>query len=94
MVLGGTTVATALWAGLIALLNQGLGRNIGNINPVLYREIGPAGVLHSITEGNNNVGGVRGYTAAPGWNACAGWGSPDGTKLLEALRSSFGTPVQ
>jgi hypothetical protein len=91
--LGGTTVATALWAGLMALLNQGLGRNIGNINPVLYREIGPAGVLRSITEGNNGIHGMQVYTAAPGWNACTGWGSPNGTKLLEALRSSFGTPV-
>jgi kumamolisin len=92
--MGGTAAATPLWAGLIALINQGLGRNVGNINSVLYRDIGPAGVLRSITEGNNSMGGFTGYSAGPGWNACTGWGTPNGTKLLEALRSSFGAPAE
>jgi kumamolisin len=87
LVLGGTAAATPLWAGLIALLNQGLERNIGFLNPVLYSDIGPAGVLRGVTEGNNDINGVKGYTAGDGWNPCAGWGSPDGKKLLEALRS-------
>jgi kumamolisin len=71
---------------LIALLNQGLGRDIGYFNPRLYREIGPAGILRNITGGNNGGGDVKGYPCGPGWNACTGWGSPDGKKLLEALR--------
>jgi hypothetical protein len=29
----------------------------------------------------------RGYEAGFGWDACTGWGSPDGRKLLAALRS-------
>ena len=87
IVVGGTAAATPLWSGLIALLNQGLGRNIGNINSELYSDIGPAGVLRGITEGNNSVNDIKGYTAGPGWNACAGWGTPNGTKLLQALRS-------
>ena len=85
-VLGGTAAATPLWAGLIALINQGLGRNVGYINPNLYARIGPAGVLRPITEGDNGVQGVQGYAAGPGWNAATGWGSPDGKKLLEAFR--------
>lgn len=88
-VVGGTSGAAPLWAGFIALLNQGVGRNIGNFSTVLYRDLGPAGVLRSITEGNNGVADVKGFSAGPGWNACAGWGSPNGTKLLEALRASF-----
>lgn len=86
--LGGTSASTPFWAGLIALMNQGVGHNIGFINPVLYKTIGPAGTLRGITQGHNGVDKVPGYPARPGWNASAGWGSPDGKKLLESLRSA------
>jgi kumamolisin len=87
-VIGGTSATAPLWAGLIALLNQGLGRPIGYLNPVLYKNIGSSGAFHGIVTGNNGVGGVKGYSAGPGWNACTGWGSPDGKRLLEALRKA------
>jgi energy-coupling factor transporter ATP-binding protein EcfA2 len=90
-VTGGTSPVAPLWAGLIALMNQGLGRNVGYFNPLLYRTLGPAGVFRSITEGDNSYGKVKGYSAAPGWNPCAGWGSPDGRKLLAALKAYFGS---
>jgi len=90
-VTGGTSPVAPLWAGLIALMNQGLGRNVGYLNPLLYRTLGPAGVFRSITEGDNSYGTVKGYSAAPGWNLCAGWGSPDGRKLLGALKAYFGS---
>jgi len=86
MLLGGTSVAAPLWAGLIARMNQALGRNVGFINPALYKTIGPGGALRSITEGNNGIKGIKGYSAGPGWNPCTGWGSPNGRKLLEAIR--------
>jgi len=87
-ILGGTAAATPLWAGLIALIDQNLGHSIGYFNPLLYSKLGPAGNLRNLTEGNNSVHGVKGYMAGPGWNAVTGWGSPDGKKLLEALRSN------
>lgn len=34
-----------------------------------------------ITSGNNGA-----YTASPGWDACSGLGSPDGTALLTRLQ--------
>ena len=40
-VVGGTSAATPLWGGLIAPLNQGLGRNVGYLNPTLYSTLGP-----------------------------------------------------
>ena len=86
LVIGGTAVSSPLWAGLIARINQALGYNVGYLNPRLYREIGPAGVLRTISSGDNGVGGVKGYSAGPGWTPVAGWGSPDGTKLLNWLR--------
>ncbi len=86
-VLGGTSIAAPVWAGLVALLNQGLGRNIGFFNPLLYERLGPKGVFRSITSGHNGIGELSGYCAGPGWNAATGWGSPDGTKLFQALQS-------
>ena len=85
-VVGGTSLATPLWAGLIARLNQGLGHNLGYFNPILYQKPGPAGILNSITTGNNGTGAVQGYAAGKGWNAAAGWGTPDGDALLASPR--------
>jgi kumamolisin len=49
--IGGTGAAAALWAGLIAIVNQGLGQNLGYINPLLYQKIGPAaGAFRNITK--------------------------------------------
>jgi kumamolisin len=87
-VLGGTGLSASVWAGLVALISQGLGRKLGYFNPILYQKVGPAGVLRPITIGNNQFDGVPGYSAGPGWNAVAGWGSPDGRKLLEWLRTT------
>jgi kumamolisin len=86
--IGGTTVAAGLWAGLIARVNQGLGRNVGHLNPRLYQAIGPARVLRTITQGDNSRPGVKGYAAADGWSPAAGWGVPDGAKLLEWLQKN------
>ena len=79
---------TPFWAGLVALLNQGLGRNIGYVNPLLYKNLGPAGIFRAITQGNNSIDNVKGYSAGPGWNPVTGWGVPDGQKLLAALKSA------
>jgi len=85
-VLSGTGAAASLWAGLIARINEGLGHRIGFINPLLYTRIGPAGFFREVSEGNNTVGSAPGYEAGPGWNPCCGWGTPDGSHLLSALR--------
>ena len=84
--IGGTTVSAAIWAGLIARINQGLSTNLGFLNPKLYQEIGPAGILRPILKGHNGVKSVQGYFAGPGWNPVAGWGSPHGGKLLNWLK--------
>jgi kumamolisin len=79
---GGTSAVAPLWAGLLARLQQALGRPVGFLNPLLYTA--PAlGTCRDITAGTNG-----GYSAGPGWDACTGWGSPDGAKLLAALRAA------
>jgi len=79
-VIGGTSAVAPLWAGLIALLNQKLGHPVGFLNPLLYGSIVGTGACRDITVGNNGA-----YSAKPGWDACTGWGSPNGVKLLQAL---------
>jgi kumamolisin len=88
MVIGGTGLAASTWAGLIAILNQGLGHNLGFFNPLLYQKLGPAGVFRSVLNGHNGSPELSGFCAGPGWNAATGWGSPDGTRLLQALKST------
>lgn len=77
MVIGGTSAVAPLWAGLIARLNQAAGRPVGYLNPVIY---GHASALRDITSGNNGD-----FSAAPGWDACTGLGSPDGAALASLL---------
>jgi kumamolisin len=73
-----------LWAGLIALLNQALGRPVGFIHPMLYGAVTPSG-FHDITSGSNGA-----YSARSGWDPCTGLGSPVGTAILRALQSGQG----
>jgi kumamolisin len=87
VVLGGTSAAAPLWAGLIALLNEGCGRNLGNINPILYSTIGPGGALHGLSAAKGTAGASEQNPLRHGWNSHVGWGSPDGKKLLEAFQA-------
>jgi hypothetical protein len=82
----GTSAVSPLYAGLIATINAFLGRNVGFLNPTLYR-YGPQ-ICNDITIGNNDSGlspDAPFYTADIGWDACTGWGSLDGMRLLAAL---------
>lgn len=84
--IGGTSAVAPLWAGLIALINQKLGKPVGYLNPLLYNQLA-AGVFNDITEGNNCFRNIPCYYATTGWDACTGLGSPNGAKLLQAFQS-------
>ena len=85
---GGTSFAAPMWAGYVALLNQQRAKNgksvIGFINPYIY----PLGVsttsygkdFHDITSGKSGK-----YSAVTGYDLVTGWGSPNGTGLIDAL---------
>jgi kumamolisin len=77
-VIGGTSAVAPLWAGLIALLNEVVGKPVGFVQPALY-QIGES-AFRDITSGNNN-----GYTAGKSWDACTGLGTPNGAALAKAL---------
>jgi kumamolisin len=79
----GTSAAAPLWAGLAAILSEGLGAPLGFAPPRLYAA---RAAMQLITVGNNIItSGVDHYYAHRGWNACTGLGRPDGTALLQAL---------
>jgi kumamolisin len=80
MVIGGTSAVAPLWAGLVALMNQKLGHPVGYLNPMLYGSLAGKGVVNDVVVGNNGA-----YAAKAGWDACTGLGSPQGTRLLQAL---------
>jgi kumamolisin len=79
-VVGGTSAVAPLWAGLVALLNERLGRRLGFLNPRLYGPVVAGGGFRDITTGSNGA-----YSAGPGWDACTGLGTPRGTTILEVL---------
>jgi len=87
----GTSASAPLWAGLIAVINAALGENVGFVNPALYA-LG-SGVFRDIVgapgPADNGLNGVAGYAAGSGWDACTGWGSPNGVALLNGLRSIY-----
>jgi len=79
-VVGGTSAVAPLWAALVARINAASGRTLGWLNPVLYAH---PSALRDVVQGNNG-----GYSAAPGWDACTGLGSPDGAKIETAVQQS------
>jgi kumamolisin len=78
---GGTSAVAPLWAGLVARLNQSLGKPVGFLNPLIYGIPANAKAFNDITSGNNGK-----YAARKGWDACTGLGSPNGQNILAALK--------
>jgi kumamolisin len=91
---GGTSFATPMWAGYIALVNQQLANNgeptIGFINPTIYSQSvtsAYASEFHDITSGTSGS-----YSAVTGYDLVTGWGSPNGTGLINALAPTSTSP--
>jgi kumamolisin len=84
---GGTSFATPMWAGYLALANEqalanGATSTLGFINPALYTIGGGSSYdtdFHDITSGGNTLGTTVGYDLS------TGWGSPNGNALINAL---------
>ncbi|MGD0673105.1 MAG: protease pro-enzyme activation domain-containing protein [Candidatus Binatus sp.] len=84
---GGTSFATPMWAGYLALANEqylsnGASTTLGFINPALYA-IGLSSNydadFHDCRTGGNTDGCTVGYDLS------TGWGSPNGAGLINAL---------
>jgi subtilase family serine protease len=84
---GGTSFAAPMWAGYVALANQQLKANgfstLGFIDPYLYA-FGVSSSYH--TDFHDITSGKSGsYSAVTGYDLVTGWGSPNGTGLINAL---------
>ena len=78
---GGTSLATPLWAGSVALIEQAVGANLGYLNPLIYQIYGTSEYsadFHDVTSGNNGY-----YSAGTGWDAVTGLGTPDLFKMAQ-----------
>ncbi|MGD0557957.1 MAG: S53 family peptidase [Streptosporangiaceae bacterium] len=93
---GGTSEATPLFAGIVALADQVAGHPLGDINSALYalgEQDDPArtGII-PVTKGDNSYSGVSGYRAGSGYTLTDGWGTVDAAVFVPAL--AHYTPVQ
>jgi subtilase family serine protease len=95
----GTSEATPLFAGIVALAAQVAGHSLGPVNPALYRlAAAHARGIVDVTKGDNTVsftqGGrrhtVRGFTAAPGYDLASGVGTVDAAFFVGELASAAG----
>lgn len=78
---GGTSFASPMWAGFVALANQQIASTgsttyVGFFNPTIYANNAPGGtaytsLFHDITSGKNLK-----YSAVTGYDLVTGWGSP------------------
>jgi len=97
---GGTSFAAPMWAGYIALANQQAAAagdsTLGFINPTIYAQNESGGALTSAytTDFHDITSGTSGsYSATTGYDLVTGWGSPNGTGLINALAPATQTPA-
>lgn len=85
-IVGGTSEATPIFAGIVAAADQVAHHDVGFINPALYALHGSrhAGIV-DVTSGNNSFAGVTGYSAKAGYDLASGWGTIDAPDFVRAL---------
>ncbi|HEY4024892.1 MAG TPA: S53 family peptidase, partial [Candidatus Dormibacteraeota bacterium] len=88
---GGTSEASPLFAGIVALADQAAGRRLGFLNQRLYEMGGDnaAGIV-DVTIGNNSLSvtpalTVVGFQAGPGFDLASGWGTIDAARFVPEL---------
>jgi subtilase family serine protease len=94
----GTSEATPLFAGIVALADQVAGHSLGLINPALYAmSAAHAPGLVDVTAGNNSVSflqpylvTVKGYAAGPGYDLASGVGTVDAAQFVPELAQAAG----
>jgi len=85
---GGTSLGTPVWAGIVAIADEYAHGRLGLLNPSLYAiSQGPNYTrdFHDIVSGSN------GYSAGTGWDPVTGLGSPQAFDLVHDLSHRIGT---
>jgi subtilase family serine protease len=95
----GTSLATPLFAGIVALADQVAGHPLGLINPALYKMAAAhdRGIVDVVSGNNTFTFGqgrarvtVRGWTAGPGYNLVTGLGTVDARYFVPELAKAAG----
>ncbi len=96
----GTSEATPLFAGVVALADQVAGHPLGLINPALYKmsALGQAAGIVDVTKGDNTVsftqGGklhtVTGFSARTGYDLASGVGTVNAALFVPKLAQLAG----
>jgi subtilase family serine protease len=85
---GGTSEATPVLAGIVAVADQYAGHRLGNLNGALYDLAGGdaagSGIV-DVQQGDNTFGGVTGYPARSGYDLASGLGTVDAPAFVPAL---------
>ncbi|MER7988508.1 S53 family peptidase [Streptomyces noursei] len=87
----GTSEASPLFAGIVALADQVAGHRLGDIHQALYAlsarpSRDPSTGIVDVKDGtNNSYAGVTGYTAAKGYDMATGVGTIDAARFVPAL---------
>ncbi|MBT2386513.1 S8 family serine peptidase [Streptomyces sp. ISL-11] len=88
---GGTSEASPLFSGIVALADQAAGHRVGSINDALYtlsarsRHDRRTGIVDVNDGTNNSYQGVTGYTAVDGYDMATGVGTLDASRFVAAL---------
>jgi uncharacterized repeat protein (TIGR01451 family) len=97
-IFGGTSCASPLWAGFMALVNQQATINakpsVGFLAPAVYalaKTASYTNYFHDTTAGDNTWDqSLTNFFAVPGYDLATGLGTPNGTNLINALASGIG----
>jgi subtilase family serine protease len=89
---GGTSEASPLFSGIIALADQAAGHRVGNIQEALYRLLQRSahhdkstGIVDVNDGTDNSYAGVTGYKAVNGYDMATGVGILDALRFVPAL---------
>jgi len=98
-IVAGTSEASPLFAGIVAIADQMAGHRLGWLNGRLYQLAGgqeqqPTGIV-DVTQGNNTFGPftnsdgtthtVQGFNALVGYDMASGWGTVDAASFVPAI---------
>jgi subtilase family serine protease len=86
----GTSAASPMFSGIVAIADQYAGHDLGQINGALYElasSSAASSTLFDVTKGNDIQAGtgIPGYSAGAGWDAVTGVGTPNGAQFVPAL---------
>jgi subtilase family serine protease len=102
-IVGGTSWATPLFSGIVAIADQAAGHRLGRINPALYDKLagrhGGSGIV-DVTLGDNTftqldangnpVFTVPGFKAVAGYDMASGLGTLDASPFVAQLAKRAG----